>query len=78
LVKGLDIFRNFFVDYSQNYILIGGAACSEHFSEEGLTFRATRDLDIILIVEALDGNFLSRFWEFIRKGEYRDQFESRG
>jgi len=78
LVKGLDIFRIFFVDHSQNYILIGGAACSELFSEEGLTFRATRDLDIILVVEALDGNFLSHFWEFIRKGEYRDQLESQG
>lgn len=36
----------------------------------GLPFRATKDLDIILIVEALTTEFVNRFWEFIKNGKY--------
>ncbi len=41
MVKGIDIFRDYFKNYTDNYILIGGAASDEHLSGEGLTFRAT-------------------------------------
>lgn len=78
MVKGLDIFREFFADYNSNYILIGGAACSEHLSEEGLTFRSTKDLDIILVVEVLDAGFIDHFWEFVRIGGYGDKLQSQG
>ncbi len=27
MVKGLDTFRKYFVDYEEQYVLIGGAAC---------------------------------------------------
>lgn len=27
MVKGLDTFRKYFVDYEKQYVLIGGAAC---------------------------------------------------
>ncbi|WP_256596379.1 MULTISPECIES: hypothetical protein [unclassified Pseudomonas] len=39
--------------------------------EAGQAFRATRDLDIVLIIEALDPSFVARFWEFIRTGGYQ-------
>ncbi len=72
MVKGLDIFREFFSELTDNYILIGGAACDEQMSEAGLTFRATKDLDIILIVEALNKEFVTAFWKFVKSGRYRD------
>ncbi len=53
MVNGIEIFRDFFKDYTDHYILIGGAACDELLTDAGLTFRATKDLDIILIMEAL-------------------------
>ena len=34
-------------------MLIGGAACDISFENNNADFRATRDLDIVLIVEAL-------------------------
>jgi hypothetical protein len=34
-------------------------------SELGAPFRATKDLDIVLIIEALDSTFGKTFWKFI-------------
>ena len=73
MVKGLDIFRNFFTGYEEQYVLIGGAACDIIFESNGASFRATRDLDMVLIVEALTPEFGERFWKFIVAGRYRNK-----
>lgn len=73
MVRGVGKFREFFKDYSDKYVLIGGAACDLWFSEAGGEFRATNDFDIILIVEALNKDFFSRFWEFIKAGRYGER-----
>jgi hypothetical protein len=78
MARGLEIFRHYFKYFSGNYILIGGAACDEHMSEAGLTFRATKDLDLVLIVEALNAEFVKHFWRFIREGGYEVQQKSGG
>ncbi len=49
MVKGLDLFREHFRGYADRYVLIGGTACDLAMGEAGLDFRATRDLDIILM-----------------------------
>jgi len=54
MVKGLEKFRQHFRSFPGQYVLIGGAACDLLMEEAGLEFRATKDLDIVLIVEALD------------------------
>ncbi len=53
MVKGLDTFRNFFKGFEEQYVLIGGAACDILFASNEGQFGATRDLDMVLIVEAL-------------------------
>lgn len=78
MVKGIDIFRDFFREFAGNYILIGGAACDVHMSRAGLHFRATRDLDIVLVVEALNSAFIQKFWEFIKEGNYHNRQKSVG
>jgi len=70
MVIGLDIFTEHFKSHTDQYLLIGGGACDHFFQKKGLDFRATKDLDIILIVEALSNEFFRRFWEFIWNGEY--------
>lgn len=70
MVAGLDTFVKHFEDHSDHYILIGGSACDWQMEKKGLTFRATKDLDIILIAEALSDEFVNHFWEFIKEGEY--------
>ena len=57
MVKGLDTFRRYFKGFEDQYVLIGGAACDIVFESNETTFRATRDLDIVLIVEALTPEF---------------------
>ncbi len=78
MVKGVEIFRAYFKNFADNYVLIGGAACDEHMTEAGLTFRATKDLDIILIVEALNVEFVKAFWEFVKTGNYRERQKGEG
>jgi len=59
-------------------VLIGGAACDIAMTAAGLAFRATKDLDIVLYVEALDAAFVQAFWEFVRMGGYEVQEKSTG
>ena len=65
MVKGLDTFQKYFADYEEQYVLIGGAACDILFESNEVNFRATRDLDMVLIVEALTPEFGEKFWKFI-------------
>jgi hypothetical protein len=78
MVKGLDIFRSHFRDYADRYVLIGGTACDIAMTGAGLAFRATKDLDIVLCVEALDAAFVQAFWAFVRAGGYQVQEKSTG
>jgi hypothetical protein len=59
MVRGIEIFRERFRDCQKSLVLIGGAACDEWFSRLGLSFRATRDLDIVLILEAVSEEFVA-------------------
>jgi hypothetical protein len=78
MVKGLEVFRDHFRNYADRYVLIGGAACDIAMTDAGLAFRATKDLDIVLYVEALDAAFVRAFWEFVRLGGYEVQEKSTG
>jgi hypothetical protein len=78
MVKGLDLFRDHFREYADCYVLIGGTASHLALREEGLDFRATKDLDIILCIEALDERFLAAFWAFVRAGDYERQERATG
>lgn len=70
MVVGLDLFSQHFERYQDHYVLIGGGACDRQMEVKGIAFRATKDLDVILIVEALSDEFVSHFWKFIKNGEY--------
>ena len=70
MIRGLDVFRDSFQGYEDEYILIGGAACDIISSDQGFDFRATKDFDMVLIVEALTKGFAENFWEFINSGGY--------
>lgn len=78
MVKGLDTFSRYFEDYKDQYVLIGGAACDIIFESNDVIFRATRDLDMVLIVEALTPQFGEKFWNFIVDGKYRNKVTNGG
>jgi hypothetical protein len=78
MVKGLEVFRNAFSSFLENYVLIGGTAASIVMEEAGLDFRATKDLDIVILLERLDGDFVSAVWDFIDAGGYEHRQRSDG
>ena len=65
MIEGLDVFRAHFADFTDQYVLIGGAACDIWFEEAAVDFRATRDLDLVLTLETEAPAFGRRFWEFV-------------
>ena len=71
MVAGLDRFRDHFRDHTHQYALIGGSACDLLMEQVALPFRATKDLDIVLIAESLDASFARSLWDFIRAGQYK-------
>jgi len=70
MVVGIETFKEHFKDFQNSYIIIGGTACDIILEEAGFNPRATDDIDIILIVEALSPAFTVKFWEFINLGQY--------
>jgi hypothetical protein len=78
MIKGIEIFKEYFHEYRDQYVLIGGAACDIIFEESEADFRATKDLDMVLIAEALTQEFGKRFWEFIQDGGYENRAKSNG
>jgi hypothetical protein len=78
VVGGLGRFRDYFKEHAHQYTLIGGSACDLLMEQVGLTFRATKDLDIVLVVEKLDSGFARSFWQFIRTGRYAAAQSSEG
>ena len=71
MVIGFDKFKSWFQNYHDSYIIIGGTACDAVLDDAGFTPRATKDIDMILVVEALSASFVSRFWEFVRVAGYQ-------
>ena len=61
MVRGIKSFREWFRGYEEQYAIIGGTACDLLMTEEGLDFRATKDIDLVLIIESVDASFGSRF-----------------
>lgn len=78
MIRGLDLFRERFRAHGDSLVLIGGAACDEWFTRQGLNFRTTRDLDIVLLVEAVDPGFVAELRQFIDDGGYQIRQRSEG
>jgi len=78
VVKGIDVFRKHFERFDAAFVLIGGTASTLLLDEAGLVFRATKDVDLILYVEALSEEFVKAFWEFVKEGGYDNLQQSTG
>lgn len=70
MVRGLDVFQRWFAEFADQYVLIGGTAAALTMEGAGLAFRATKDLDVVLHVEALTPAFGEAFWKFVEAAGY--------
>jgi hypothetical protein len=78
LIHGIGLFKTHFAAHSDKYVLIGGSATYLVMEERGFDPRLTKDLDIVLTLEAIDQSFLEAFWQFIKEGGYQIQERSTG
>ena len=70
MVRGIEKFKEFFKGFEGSYVIIGGTACEIHEELYAQIPRATKDIDIILVVEALSPEFVMRFWDLVKTAEY--------
>ncbi len=78
MIGGIESFKEWFKGNEDQYVIIGGSACDILMTREGFDFRATKDIDLVLIIEAVDANFGRRFWEYIKKAGYVHRNKSSG
>lgn len=78
MVKGFESFQEWFQGYDSQYAIIGGTACDLLMTEGGLEFRATKDIDLVLIIEAISPEFGKRFWEYVIQAGYEHRNKSTG
>ncbi len=70
IVYGIQKFKEYFKDFSDKYIIVGGTATALYLKEQSLDARITKDIDMILISDNLDSNYGEIFWKFINDGGY--------
>lgn len=78
MVNGLTRFKENFQKFENQYVIIGGTACDLIMEHEELPFRATKDIDIVLIVESITVEFGRRFWEYVKEAGYEHLNKSTG
>lgn len=69
MVRGIELFKEYFSEFVDCFILIGGAACELTLTNT-IGFRATKDIDMLILLERVDRNFAERFHQFIKAGNY--------
>lgn len=68
--SGIELFRETMTGFEGCYVLIGGSACELLLEQQGERFRATKDLDIVILADNADDAFSESFWSFVRGGGY--------
>lgn len=71
MVHGIERFKEYLGKYTKQYIFIGGTACDIILGRLGENFRQTKDLDMVLLIEELDEEFMEQFIYFIEEGKYQ-------
>lgn len=71
MVVGFESFREHFKGYENCYVIIGGTACEILMSEADLDFRATKDIDMVILIEDRLKEFAIVFWNYVKAGGYK-------
>lgn len=64
------IFQDFFKEYQDYYVLIGGTATSIVLDAHGFESRTTKDYDMVIIDHLKDKDFYHTLIQFLEMGEY--------
>lgn len=69
-LKGLDHFSDYFKDEQDLFVIIGGMACAVTMDEVGFDFRATKDIDIVIVAHP-SYRFTSKLKKYVTDGGYQ-------
>jgi hypothetical protein len=67
---GISKIKEYLGPYKSNYVVIGGTACNLNLEDANLQGRATKDIDMIVVCEALTSDYVRSFWQFVKAGGY--------
>ena len=68
---GFDHFCNYLKGLEDHYVIIGGGAAAILMDDEGLEFRATKDVDLVVIGRSNDLN--ERVLSYVKEGGYNSK-----
>ncbi len=71
MVIGFESFREHFKGYEDCYVIIGGTACDILMGEANIEFRATKDVDLVMLIEHRFELFAEVFWKYVKAGGYK-------
>lgn len=69
-IRGLDHFTKHFSEYKDDYVIVGGIASAILLENVGITFRATKDIDLVIITSESD-SFSQALIDYIKQGGYQ-------
>ncbi len=70
MIQGLTNFIEYFKEYEDHYVVIGGLATAMVMNELGFTTRATKDIDLVVISKENE-EFIKRLLKFIDLAGYK-------
>ncbi|WP_374001162.1 hypothetical protein [Bdellovibrio bacteriovorus] len=77
MVHGLEHFTKRLAAFREHYVIVGGVAGNLLMSGLGVSFRATKDLDIVVFMKP-DPAFLKNLADYIKDGEFENREKSAG
>ena len=75
-IYGLDKVLSHLADYNDCYVIIGGTATKILLEDQGLEFRETKDLDIVLLADGSNKEFANSIAMFLKQGKYQNAFSN--
>ncbi|MGV6830572.1 MAG: hypothetical protein ACWA5P_03295 [bacterium] len=70
MIQGIEKFREFFEGFENDYVIIGGLATAMVMNDLGFVFRATKDVDLVVLSTDNEA-FLKRILLFIDEAGYQ-------
>ena len=75
MIQGLRTFKEFFKDFQDDYVIIGGLATAMIMNELDFVFRATKDIDMVIISNNNE-KFIIKLLDFIDEAGYKTKQRS--
>lgn len=75
-ISGLLRFSEYMKGLEDCYAIIGGTACDIILNHADLSFRATKDIDVVLIAENRLPEVAAAIWKLVKDGAYQYGWKS--